>query len=132
MKRLFHSAIILFYGLLGPASSALAQGTTFTYQGCLSDTGLRVTGTYDLVFTLFNASSGGGQISLANTNLGVGVTNGLFAVTLDFGGNFPGADRWLEISVRPTGGGPFTTLGPRQKLTSTPYAITAANLSGSL
>jgi len=61
------------------------------------------------------------------------VSNGLFTVTLDFGANFPGANRWLEIGVRTNGGGAYTTLSPRQALTATPYAImagNAANLGG--
>src|SRR5437879_2665373 len=58
-------------------------------------------------------------------------SNCTFAVLLDFGaGNFLGTDRWLEIGVRTNGGGDFITLNPRQKLSASPYAITAANLSG--
>jgi hypothetical protein len=56
------------------------------------------------------------------------VSNGLFTVPLDFGANFPGADRWLEISVCSIGGGVFSALSPRQKLTPSPSAITAANV----
>ena len=52
------------------------------------------------------------------------VTNGLFTVTLDFGtAAFQGDARWLQIAVRPTGGGSYTTLAPRQALTATPYAM---------
>jgi len=58
------------------------------------------------------------------------VSNGLFTVTLDFGNQFPGANRWLEIGVRTNGVGAYTTLSPRQPITATPYAITAGNLSG--
>src|SRR5262249_25167183 len=66
------------------------------------------------------------------TNGAVVVTDGLFATLLDFGANFPGADRWLEIGVRTNGAGlvGFTTLIPRQPLTASPYAITAANVTG--
>ena len=54
------------------------------------------------------------------------VSNGLFTVTLDFGsGIFTGADRWLEINVRTNGGGAFTTLSPRQRITTVPYAYEA-------
>jgi trimeric autotransporter adhesin len=67
------------------------------------------------------------------TNTAIGVSDGLFAVTLDFGGQFPGAGRWLEIGVRTNSGDAFTTLSPRQKITPTPYAITAGNVvSGGL
>ncbi len=58
----------------------------------------------------------------------VAVSNGIFTVTLDFGTNaFPGANRFLEIGVRPSGGGSFTTLSPRQQISSTPYAIRTLN-----
>ena len=60
------------------------------------------------------------------------MTNGLFTVTLDFGNQFPGADRWLEIAVRTNGGVSFTPLAPRQPLTPTPYAVTAANFNGAI
>ncbi len=51
------------------------------------------------------------------------VTNGLFTVLLDFGNQFPGTNRWLEIDVRTNGTGAFTTLSPRQSINPTPYAI---------
>jgi hypothetical protein len=61
------------------------------------------------------------------------VTAGIFTVQLDFGACascFNGAARFLEIAVKPTGGGSFTALTPRQPVTSTPYAINAAQLGG--
>ena len=65
------------------------------------------------------------------TNAAVPLTNGLFTVSLDFGNQFPGADRWLEIGVRTNGGGgAFTTLSPRQMVTPIPYSITAGNVTG--
>ena len=130
MKKFLWAAITLLCGLIAQPDSASAQGTAFTYQGSLMDSGQRANGFYDMAFSLYAASSGGSPVSGAITNFSVGVTNGLFTVPLDFGGNFPGADRWLEISVRPTGGGSYSTLNPRQKVTPTPYAITAANLTG--
>jgi len=70
------------------------------------------------------------------TNSGTVVSNGLFAVTLDFGpGVFTGTNFWMEIGVSTNGGGSFTTLAPRQQLLPTPYAIfanTSSNLSGTL
>jgi hypothetical protein len=113
--------------LLWVALPGRAQTTAFTYQGRLNEAGNPANGVYDLQFSLFNAASGGTQQSGTWTQLAQGVTNGLFTVELDFGSFFPGADRWLEIGVRTNGGGSFTTLTPRQKFTSAPYAITAAN-----
>jgi hypothetical protein len=113
---------------------AAAQGTAFTYQGRLNDGGAPATGTYDLQFALFSVSSGGSAVAGPVTNSGVAVSNGLFSVLLDFG-SVPfstGAQRWLELGARTNGGGTFLTLGPRQQLTATPYAITAGNLTGAL
>ncbi|HWW03383.1 MAG TPA: tail fiber domain-containing protein [Candidatus Acidoferrum sp.] len=108
--------------------AVLAQGTVFTYQGRLNDSGQPANGTYDLTFSLFGTSSGSSPLSGPITNSAVGLSNGLFTVTMDFGANFPGADRWLELGVRTNGGGAFATLSPRQKLTPTPYALTAGNV----
>ena len=82
---------------------------------------------YDLRFTIHDALSGGTQQGNAITNSATSVSGGSFMVSLDFGNQFPGADRWLEIAVRTNGGGTFSTLSPRQPFTPTPYAIQAAN-----
>jgi Chaperone of endosialidase len=108
---------------------AFAQGTAFTYQGRLNDGANPANGTYNLRFALFDALTVGNQSGLPLTNSPVNVSNGLFTVALDFGANFPGADRWLEIGVRTNGNGTFSTLSPRQKITPTPYAIYAAGAS---
>ncbi|HKI69393.1 MAG TPA: hypothetical protein VKA67_07385, partial [Verrucomicrobiae bacterium] len=108
--------------------AAFAQGTAFTYQGRLSDGGSPANGTYGLRFILYSADIGGSQQGPILTPNGVVASNGLFTVTLDFGANFPGTDRWLEIGVRTNGAASFVTLSPRQKLTPTPYAITAGNV----
>jgi hypothetical protein len=113
-----------------------AQGTAFTYQGQLQDSGVPANGLYDLQFAIYNASVGGSEVAPILTNTATPVSNGLFAVTLDFGpGIFTGASEWLDISVRTNGTGTFAELTPRQELTPTPYAIFAAassNLSGTL
>ena len=111
-------------------SLVLAQGTAFTYQGRLNDGASPANGIYDLMFSLFGLNSGGAAITGPLTNTAVTVNNGLFVVTLDFGNQFPGTNRWLEIGVRTNGGAAFTTLNPRQALTAAPYAITANNVTG--
>ena len=108
-------------------STALAQDTAFTYQGRLNVNGVPANGSYEFSYWLFAVRSGGSAIAGPLANAPIGVTNGLFTVTLDFGNVFPGADRWLQIAVRTNGGGPFSILSPRQRLTSAPYAIQAAN-----
>ncbi len=109
---------------------ARAQGTAFTYQGRLDSDGVPASGIFDLRFTIFNLSAGGAPVAGPITNSPAAVSNGLFTATLDFGANFPGADRWLEIGVRTNGGGAFATLSPRQALTASPYSITAGNVTG--
>lgn len=112
--------------------TTFAQNTAFTYQGRLDIGGAPANGSYDLRFAIYDDDSAGTQQGNAITNLAAAISNGLFTVTLDFGNQFPGPSRWLEIAVRTNGSGSFTTNSPRQKITATPYAITAGNLSGSV
>ncbi len=126
-------AVLLNTGLTFPLH---AQGTVFTYQGRLSDGGAAAAGSYDLRFAIYDAASNGNPQGSPLTNAAVTVSDGLFAVTLDFGAAvFNGADRWLETGVRTNGGTAFTPLSPRQPITATPYAIKASvssALSGGL
>lgn len=114
----------------------IAQGRAFLYQGSLNDSGHPAAGTYDLTFTLYDSGNPPGNIIGGTiTNLGTGISNGLFTTTLDFGSVFDGTPRWLEIGVRTNGGTNFITLSPRQPLTAVPYAIfsgSATNLVGAL
>lgn len=119
---------------IAAAWHAHAQSTAFTYQGRLYDGGNPANGNYDLTFTLFNTNSDGSVVAGPLTNALTGVTNGLFTVTLNFGDQFSGADRWLEIGARTNGGGTFAVLSPRQALSPTPYAIyapSAGSVAGS-
>ncbi len=111
----------------GDVSIQAAVGTDFTYQGRLTRDGHPVNGTCDFQFTLWDAATGGHRIGSPQTKAGVQVTNGLFNVQLDFGRNaFQGEARWLQVAVRcPAGSGSYTTLTPRQPVTSVPYAMYA-------
>lgn len=111
--------------------SVNAQTTSFNYQGSLNTSGTPANGNHDFEFALFDASVGGSQLGATQTRTSVAVTNGVFAVSLDFGSQFPGANRFLEIRVRTTGGGAFTPLAPRQPVTSSPYSLRSAD-AGSL
>jgi hypothetical protein len=126
--------------------AAFAQTTAFTYQGRLDNAGNPANGTYDLQFTLYDAAELGTAQGPTLATSGTVVTDGLFTVPLDFGDQFAGADRWLELGVRTHGGVEFTLLSPRQPLTPTPYAhyapnagtaasassVNAANISGTI
>jgi formylglycine-generating enzyme required for sulfatase activity len=81
-----------------------------------------------LQFSLWDFPTGPSLLASALTNIAVPVSEGLFTVTLDFGANFSGNNRWLEIAVRTNGSGAFSTLSPRQQITAAPYAITAGML----
>jgi len=109
--------------------ATFAQSTAFTYQGRLSDGANAANGSYDLRFAIFDALNAGAQQGNTVTNPAVVVSNGFFTTTLDFGNVFPGADRFLEIGVRTNGSVTFITLLPRQKITATPYAITAGDVT---
>ena len=92
--------LFLILALLAAVNRAAAQGTAFTYQGQLNSSGSPASGNFDLTFTLYDAASGGTQQGGAITNSATAVSNGLFNVTLDFGNQFSGAARWLELGVR--------------------------------
>ena len=148
-SRLFAIAAVMLLLTAGWARDVQAQepqtsapqagpgplGTGFTYQGELKNSGSPVTGLCDFNFSLWDSSgsgippTGGTLIGAADVQTNVPVTNGLFTVTLNAGGQFTvqafqGDLRYLQIAVRcPAGSGSYTTLGPRQSLTAAPYAM---------
>jgi len=127
MKTKIHTTLVLavMTALLFQLT-AFAQTTAFTYQGRLDEGAVPANGTYDLTFSVWVAESGAYPVGISITNTAVAVSNGLFSVILNFGAMpFTGQDRWLEVGVRTNGGGEFSTLSPRQRLTSTPYAFRA-------
>jgi len=107
--------------------SAAPANSAISYQGRLLSVGFPANGNFDLTFTLYDSPTDGQQIGSSITNSALGVSNGLFNVSLDFGADaFNGDARWLEIGVRP-GTNDFAILSPRQALAPAPYAITALN-----
>ena len=78
-----------------------AIGTEFTYQGRLTVGGAPANGTYDFEFKLFDAFSGGSQVSKIVPQDDVTVSDGLFTVQLDFGNVFDRTALYLEIGVSP-------------------------------
>lgn len=137
--------ILLSTGLLSlliaiSVFSISAQTAAFTYQGRLTDGANNApTATYDIKFDLYDADVDGtliGSVTLTS----VFVNAGVFTVSLNFGqAAFDGTNRYLEMSIRPAGSAVARTmLMPRQRLTSSPYAVqslkatTAVNFSGGL
>jgi hypothetical protein len=101
--------------------------TSFTYQGRLSTQGLPANGLYDLQFSLFDAPSEGNPVGPTLFINHLELQDGLFQIELDFEpGAFTGADRWLEIRVKPTEDSTdFITLSPRNPIHPVPYALFA-------
>ena len=124
-KCAFFLATLIFITV---APSLFAQGTAFSYQGQLANGGSPANGYYDFTFALYNNSTtnAGQQVGATLTLLDVEVSNGLFAVTLDFGQVFTGNPVWLALGVRTNGASAFTPLNPLQELTPAPYSIYAA------
>jgi hypothetical protein len=119
LVRLFFIFTIVFFCSV----SVESQGTGFTYQGKLAVSATNANGSFDFEFLLFDSESGGSQLGSTIAISNVTITNSVFSVDLNFGSLFPGANRFLEIRVRQSGGGAFTPLAPRQQINSSPYSI---------
>lgn len=115
----------LLTGLVGLLFSVGAAAQPISYQGYAEDGGSPADGTYDLQFSVYNALNGGAQQGSTITVDDASITDGIFSAELDFppelfGG---GADRWLEVRIRPGAGGTYTTLSPRTRLGASPVAL---------
>ena len=121
---------------------ARAQGTAFTYSASFDDGASSANGIYNLVFTLYDASTGGNSYGSV-TNSGTFVTNGNFSVVLDFGHAFNGANYWIELAECTNGQSQLNTLVPRAPIipsaeavyattSGTAASVAAASLTGTL
>ena len=121
--------------LIGGNLPVFAQSFDFTFQGNLKNSGAPANGSYDFLFKLWDDPTNGTQLGSLCLD-SVSVANGVFAATLNFGAQFAGAQRYLEIWVRAetvtscgvTSG--YTVLQPRQQINAAPYAINALQLDG--
>ncbi len=106
---------------------AAAQTTIFSYGGKLPASVTPANGTFEMEFRLFDAAVGGNQIGATVSLSNVEVKASSFSVQLDFGeAAFPGADRFIEISVRrQASSDPFEVITPGSRVGSAPYAIRA-------
>jgi len=126
-------ATLLLLAAAAPAFAQTPQPTSFSYQGRLVGIPLGPTATVDLRFRLYNAAADGQQAGATLCKEDVTVTDGLFATSLDFGNQFNGEARYLEIEVRANAalgcddGTGFELLLPRQQISATPYALYALN-----
>ena len=147
-------SILIIVGLLlvtiFPVSTQAATGTpkAFSYQGRLYDTSGNLLGgtgaTYCFHFSIWDSPTTGGGLKLwPATNPGntpLPVKFGVFSVNIGIDTpdpltfDFNQTDTsYLQLEVAPYNGacGTFETLNPRQRLTSTGYAINAGALDGS-
>ena len=126
-KYAFCAAILT----LTSVAAAQPLSTAFTYQGELRDAGSPVNGTYDLRFRLYDALTGGAQLGTTLCVDNTASVDGRLTVSLDFGPQFAGQKRFLEVEVRRDAGlncvnpADFVILGPRQDLSPTPNALFA-------
>jgi hypothetical protein len=110
--------------------SQASIGTAFSYQGRLDDGSNPANGMYDFQFRLYDSLTGTDQVGSPFIQEGVEVIDGLVSVQLDFGPVFDGTALYLEIAVKPTGGGGvYDILDPRQPLSPVPYALHAASIA---
>jgi len=122
--------IVVLIALLHPiVNFAEPQGTAFTYQGELKQGVDLAQGSFDFLFELYDVLNGGIPVVPAEELENVSVKDGVFTVELDYGTEvFDGTQLWIEVSVREgDSNGSYTALGPRQKLTATPYALNTIN-----
>jgi hypothetical protein len=84
------------------ALAAIAQPTSFTYQGQLKTNGQPSSGAHDFQFRLFDAPAGGTQLGPTLCVDSLALSNGVFTTTLDFGQQYTAATppRFLEVQVR--------------------------------
>jgi hypothetical protein len=134
---------MLFALLLLPAVAGTTPlGRSFTYQGQLSQAGSPVNGTVHLRFSLWDAAgtgdppAGGNQVGSSQIRMDVPISQGVFSVEVNTGGEFGnqafnGEARWLQVEVCTDGTcASSTVLGPRQLMTAAPYALGPWQLSG--
>lgn len=104
-------------------------GTAFTYQGRLDLAGVPANGVFDFHIALWDADEAGTMVAEIDV-ADVPVTGGLFTLDLDFGAlAWDFAATWLEIGVRPDGGGAFSTLAGRQRVRPAPLALHSMNVA---
>lgn len=127
MKKLSILFLTVLICIALAENAANAQTTEFTFQGSLRDGAAPANANYDFEFALFDSVTAGSQIGATIPKNNIPVANGIFSVKLDFGSVFPGANRLLEIRLRPVGQPSFTLLAPRQLVNSAPYSVKSLN-----
>jgi hypothetical protein len=106
----------------GPTAPDVALTTKFTYQGQIKRNDVLFNGTCNMRFTLWDAASAGIQQANYTVPAPVTVSEGVFAVEVDFGAQFRGEARWIQTETQCADDVGYQNL-PRVLLNPTPYAI---------
>ena len=138
--------ISLFVACLVVLSKGVATaeplGTAFLYQGQLKETGIPLSETLTMRFSLWDAVGvgsppvGGIQIGASQIVTNILIENGLFTVSLNsasqFGATaFNGEKRWLQVEIcADPGCAASTTLAARQPVSPAPYALKVPGIDG--
>jgi hypothetical protein len=129
MKRVIALSVLI--AVMLTCTMAVAVPGLINYQGKLTDSrGEPLNGTYSMRFDLYNSSSGGS--SLWNETQNVNVNSGMYDVHLGASATLPATlfaandILYLQVSIR-NSSGVYEALSPRQRLTSSPYAMQAAD-----
>ncbi|MGE3180709.1 MAG: tail fiber domain-containing protein [Phycisphaerae bacterium] len=120
-----NSTFVLAAAIAFSMAATVFGQSAFTYQGRLQMNGAPLEGMTDIRFRLHNDEVAGSTVGPARV-VTLDLVDGEVTATIDFGNAFNGESRWLSIAVRnPAGSGTYTTLSPRQAITSAPYAAFA-------
>ncbi len=121
LGRAFLLSIAMFAGTHHAAAEPI------TYQGRLTDASMPATGSYDMIFRIYSAATGGDLLATAPT-VTVSALDGLIVATPDFPvGTFTGATVYLDISLRHSGATLYTRLAQRQAITPAPLSMRSLN-----
>ncbi|MBU4263906.1 MAG: hypothetical protein KKC76_18780 [Proteobacteria bacterium] len=136
MRRLWSITGIIVFSVMISCKLVLAVPQNINFQGKLTDSAeLPLNGTFNMQFFLCDAVTGG--TCFWNETQAVTMTNGIYDVQLGKDVAFPAGlfatELFLEVRIYNVNTTTWEILTPRQKLTSTPYAMVtedAQTLSG--
>ncbi|MBU0910492.1 MAG: hypothetical protein KJ717_13080, partial [Proteobacteria bacterium] len=128
MRRLLSFTGIIVFSVMISCKLVLAVPQNINFQGKLTDSAeLPLNGTFNMQFFLCDAVTGG--TCFWNETQAVTMTNGIYDVQLGKDVAFPSGlfatELFLEVRIYNVNTTTWEVFDPRQKLTSTPYAMVA-------
>ena len=117
--------LFVLFSALAPVSAQAAVPVKFNYQGNLRQSGFLVNGQRNMKFRVFDSSAPAAVALWESTTSAVDISTGIFRVTLEpVINDWQSGNLWLELEIE------GKTMSPREELTSAPFAINSAMLSG--